>query len=256
MKDGAVQLALREWRTLVTRPVPLVAFAAVACILGVAGPFDTDVAMRMIPRTAYWFFVVVASYSWGFLVDTSLRNWRGGPMTWPWVGLSGLCTGLGVLFVVSTTNALALGFWPELHAWPEFAGTILVISMIVTVALNYISAQSAKAAPEANTLPPILDRLPFDKRAALVALSVEDHYVRIQTTKGEELVLLRLSDAIREIGSTRGAQVHRSHWAAFDQVKSVRRDGDRAILTMATGADIPVSRANLPKIKEAGLLPA
>lgn len=103
--------------------------------------------------------------------------------------------------------------------------------------------------------PTLLDRLPLDKRAPLVALSVEDHYVRIRTTKGEEMILMRLADAIRETAATPGLQVHRSHWVAFDQVVAVRRKGDCALLKMSHGPDVPVSRANLPKLREAGLLP-
>ena len=79
--------------------------------------------------------------------------------------------------------------------------------------------------------------------------------MRVRTTKGEEMILMRLADAIREVGVTPGAQVHRSHWAAFDQVAAVTRDGDRAVLQMTIGGDIPVSRRHIPTIKEAGLLP-
>jgi len=100
-----------------------------------------------------------------------------------------------------------------------------------------------------------LQRVPLEKRGALLALSVEDHYVRVHTAKGTEMVLMRLSDAMRETGALPGAQVHRSHWVAFHAVRAARRDGDRAILTLSSGVDIPVSRANLPKVKEAGLLP-
>jgi len=69
------------------------------------------------------------------------------------------------------------------------------------------------------------------------------------------MVLMRLSDAMKETGDLPGAQVHRSHWVAFSAVRAARRDGDRAILTLTSGVEIPVSRANLPKVKEAGLLP-
>jgi lipoyl(octanoyl) transferase len=69
------------------------------------------------------------------------------------------------------------------------------------------------------------------------------------------MLLMRLSDAIHEVDHLHGAQVHRSYWAAFDQVASARKERDRVILTMTTGDEVPVSRANLPKIKEAGLWP-
>ena len=66
---------------------------------------------------------------------------------------------------------------------------------------------------------------------------------------------MRLADAIAETGDTAGLQVHRSHWVALDQVRGVRREGDRAILSMAHGPDIPASRSNIAALKEAGLLP-
>ena len=77
---------------------------------------------------------------------------------------------------------------------------------------------------------------------------------RRRTTKGDHLVLMRLGDAMREVGDTAGAQVHRSHWVAFDAVTACRRDGDRAILTLSDGSELPVSRANVGKIRDAGLL--
>ena len=66
---------------------------------------------------------------------------------------------------------------------------------------------------------------------------------------------MRLSDAIRETGGTAGAQVHRAYRVAFGLVAKARRKGDRAILTLATGRDLPVSRATIATIREAGLLP-
>ena len=65
---------------------------------------------------------------------------------------------------------------------------------------------------------------------------------------------MRLSDAIRESAPEPGLQVHRSHWVARAQVRAARRIGDRAVLTMTTGDDIPASRAHIPALKEAGHL--
>lgn len=228
--------------------------AAIACILAVTGPFGTDEVMRFAPRLAYWAFLVVLPYAWGFLVDASLRRMGLRLPAWMTILISGLLTGLGVSAIVMGANAALLGFVPRAEDLPEFLISILAISFIVTLTFNILGRRRVEV-ESAGQAPAILDRLPFEKRAALVALSVEDHYVRVQTLKGEELILMRLSDAMREVGGTPGAQVHRSHWAAFDAVAAVRREGDRAILTMSTGVKIPVSRANLPKLKEAGLLP-
>ena len=66
---------------------------------------------------------------------------------------------------------------------------------------------------------------------------------------------MRLSDAMEEVGDTQGMQVHRSHWAALDQIVSARRDGAKAILTMTDGREIPASRTYVPALKAAGVLP-
>nr|WP_301270752.1 MULTISPECIES: LytTR family DNA-binding domain-containing protein [unclassified Roseobacter] len=128
--------------------------------------------------------------------------------------------------------------------------------MIITFVFDVADRQTRSVPPDDEAPPaPLLDRLPLEKRGPLVALSVEDHYVRVRTTKGEEMVLMRLTDAIREVGATAGLQVHRSHWVALDAVRSARREGDRAILTMSHGGDIPVSRSRLADAKSARLLP-
>lgn len=66
---------------------------------------------------------------------------------------------------------------------------------------------------------------------------------------------MRLGDAIREAAPEPGLQVHRSHWVAIAAVTAARREGDRAVLSLSHGGDIPASRSHIPALKEAGLLP-
>ncbi len=101
---------------------------------------------------------------------------------------------------------------------------------------------------------PTIPRAP-QKRGALIALSAEDHYVRVTTTAGTELVLMRLADAMAEISQTQGLQVHRSHWVALDQVVKVIRIGGRGELTLSDGSTRPISRGFMPAVRAAGLLP-
>ncbi|WP_136441187.1 LytTR family DNA-binding domain-containing protein [Pacificoceanicola onchidii] len=260
MSDSQPQSALREWRTHFSHPVTLVVTGGVGVILALAGPFGTDDLLSLPGRVLYWLALVLATYSAGFLVSTLVRKAVHSMPLIPAVAIEALAIGAVICVLVMGVNALVFGWVPSPKDLPEFLGTVFGIAVIVTGALHVASrhVRPDAVAPQDTAPPappPILDRLPLDKRAALVALSVEDHYVRVRTLRGEELILMRLSDAVREIGATPGAQVHRSHWAAFDQVTSVRREGDRAILTMTTGAEVPVSRANVPRIKEAGLLP-
>ena len=139
-----------------------------------------------------------------------------------------------------------------------FVTTTFAIAYIVTAMLRVAERHVAGNPGSQETLtsapPPLLERIAFGKRAALVSLTVEDHYVRIATVKGEEIVLMRLADAISETAPVKGLQVHRSHWVALNKVSAARREGDRAILTMTNGAEIPVSRRYVPDIKAVGLL--
>jgi DNA-binding LytR/AlgR family response regulator len=102
--------------------------------------------------------------------------------------------------------------------------------------------------------PPILERIPHPQRGALMALSVQDHYVEVVTEKGTSLVLMRLSDAIKETGAVAGLQIHRSHWVARDAVKRVIRTDGKVSLELRSGIRLPVSRGYLDAVKAAGLL--
>ncbi len=234
-------------------PVRLTALIGAAAILTLAAPFDTGTAMRALPRFAYWAVIVIASYSIGYWANMLAE-------TAPFAGsrlkrilISALVTSLGVTALIYLLNGLALDYWPTGTEAAILALNIAVISSIITVIFQIAEQQNAPPAPVQTTIP-LLDRLPLNKRGPLVSISVEDHYVRIRTTKAEEMILMRLTDAIRETGET-GLHVHRSHWIATAQVTAATRKGDGALLTMTHGPDIPVSRANVAKIKEAGLLP-
>lgn len=97
-----------------------------------------------------------------------------------------------------------------------------------------------------------LDRLPPELGSELIALEMEDHYVRAHTALGSELVLMRLRDAVAELGTLDGAQVHRSWWVARGAVSDVKRDGRNIRLVLENGLEAPVSRANVTPLKDAG----
>lgn len=242
------------------QPARIASLFGAAVILAIVGPFNTDEAMRALPRLIYWLSIVGFSYTVGYFGNALADRFADGFAKRVAFGVP--VTALGVFVVIYLINGLALNFWPTGRELAVVAANVVVISAIISLIFVIVEhsreAEPATAdatAPAVAALPPLLDRLPFDKRAALVSLSVEDHYVRIRTTKGEEMLLMRLADAIREVGTTRGLQVHRSHWIALDQVTAATRKGDGAVLSLAHGPDIPVSRANVTKIKEAGLLP-
>ena len=106
----------------------------------------------------------------------------------------------------------------------------------------------------APALPRIVLRLEPGLRGPLVALTVRDHYVDVQTQAGRGTLLMRLSDAMEEVEPVAGAQVHRSHWVAWDQVRRAERNGTRIVLLMTAGPAVPVSRAHHDRLAERGLI--
>jgi DNA-binding LytR/AlgR family response regulator len=98
-----------------------------------------------------------------------------------------------------------------------------------------------------------LERLPAKiMGGAIWAVEAEDHYLRVRTSKGSDLILMRLADAMAELDGIEGAQVHRSWWVARAGVADVKREGARVTLVLKDGAEAPVSRPNVKPLREAG----
>lgn len=258
-----LQLTLREWRDGFLNPTALIVMAAVGGVMGVAGPFGTQDTVAVIPRIIYWIWVVYSTYAIGLFFVTFLRSMLEVLPTWLRGLLMGCVNGAAISTYIVSINLVIFGEdFLEGNPLGFFMRVFLIalfVTLAVSMAIEHLQGRHDESATKVATkslgMPPLMERLPLEKRGTLMALSVEDHYVRIRTTVAETLVLMRLSDAIRETGELNGDQVHRSHWVNYDQVTAARREGDRAILTLADESEVPVSRSNLPKIKEAGLLP-
>ncbi len=98
-----------------------------------------------------------------------------------------------------------------------------------------------------------LDRLPVRLRGAdLYAIESEDHYLRVHTSAGQELILMRLADAVRELAGVEGLQTHRSWWVAKQGLADVVKGDGRLILKLKSGVEAPVSRTYAKAVKDAG----
>lgn len=153
---------------------------------------------------------------------------------------------------------------------PPFSTTfIFVWAIIVLILIGTFSMGLKLLKPETDTLRPdvkppkmldeaptkILMRLPFHLQTSeLYALSAEDHYVRIHTSKGDTLMLMRLSDAILETGMIEGLQIHRSWWVAKAAVEDIKSKGRVAEVTLKNNVKAPVSRNALKTLKSVGWL--
>ncbi|MEO0463061.1 MAG: LytTR family DNA-binding domain-containing protein [Pseudomonadota bacterium] len=99
---------------------------------------------------------------------------------------------------------------------------------------------------------PLLDALAPELGSDVIALEMEDHYVRVHTALGSELVLMRLRDAMAHLTEIEGYQVHRSWWVARGAVEDVEREGRNVRLLLARDIKAPVARAQVSELKQAG----
>ncbi|WP_207790278.1 LytTR family DNA-binding domain-containing protein [Glacieibacterium frigidum] len=213
----------------------------------------------LLPRLAYWLAVMWSGAALGHGVSVGMRNW-GRLQAWPLVegALIALVIALPLTTIVIVANHLAFG-----GGFPSPAGmagaflTVLLISGLIT-ALNYTTTPPVVPLPSAQAEAPpppprFLDRLPLRLRhARLLAIEAEDHYLRVHTDAGSDLVLLRMVDAIAELDGLAGARTHRSWWVARDAVVSVDSGGGRTTLTLAGGLAVPVSRGARPELAAQG----
>ncbi|WP_340587405.1 LytTR family DNA-binding domain-containing protein [Erythrobacter alti] len=129
---------------------------------------------------------------------------------------------------------------------------ILPRSRAVQLQAAPVARNATGTAPSGSASASFLDRLPPELGSDLLALEMEDHYVRAHTALGSDLVLMRMRDAVAEVGDLEGAQVHRSWWVARGAVADVKREGRNVRLVLENGLEAPVSRANVTPLKDAG----
>ncbi len=83
-------------------------------------------------------------------------------------------------------------------------------------------------------------------------MEAEDHYLRLHTSRGSDLILLRLADALDELDGIEGARVHRSWWVARDAVQAAVRDDGRTSLRLKGDILAPVSRTYVKALRAEG----
>lgn len=226
--------------------------SAVAVFLSLFGPFDVPFA-AIAKRDAQYF-----AYSWiGSMFGlASVRiAWRLG--LWP-RGFVVVGTAAGVIMagpmtlVVWLGDLAASGHPPPTRALPSILWDVLLVSVGASIVAVLASFRAARAASAAAPAPPkFLERLPLKLRGAEVwAVEAEDHYLRLHTSKGQDLILLRLADAVDELAGIEGMQVHRSWWVARDAIEAARRGDGRATLTLKDGSQVPVSRTYARNLRE------
>jgi len=88
----------------------------------------------------------------------------------------------------------------------------------------------------------------------IIALSAEDHYVRVYTPVGSDLILYRFSDAMAEMPDGVGLQVHRSHWVRKSAITAFKKKGNGHYLVLGVDTEIAVSKRFVELLKAHGIV--
>jgi hypothetical protein len=232
------------------RPLVVAVLAgAFLAAIGALGTSDTP----FVPRVLYWVGLSALGAVLGSLVaQTVTRFWPSLETAWlRWLVIVAVLTPLFALLVWFAAGRPA--------PTPRVAATYLGVTLVMTAGMTTLMMLARRQGVETHAAPPeappprFLERLPPRLRGGeIYAVEAEDHYLRLHTSRGQDLILLRLSDAVAELEGIEGAQTHRSWWVAKAAVRDVKRGDGRATLTLTSGVEAPVSRAYARTLREAG----
>jgi hypothetical protein len=231
----------------------------VSALVASASPFGTS-DMDIGPRFAYWLGGISVGWAqWMLIIGVLHRTTGANP--WP-PGVAGSVA--AVLFAaVMAVEIYAVRTW--LIDVPPGNGTApflaILVAMLAYCWLGQLLVRLASGGPPAppmesdrGTEVRFLKRIPDHIAGNLLCLRTEDHYLRIHTSAGQDLILCRMKDALLELAGADGMQVHRSYWVARGAVTNVERIGRKTTLILSNGLRVPVSESFLPAVRDAGWL--
>lgn len=233
----------------------LLLFGFVGLVMAELGPYRTVDAPHLL-RTAYWLLAVFGSGLAGIFVDRAILGRVRG--FWLRIAVVSVVITPPVTLYIYALNALMLGLPRRWWLLPQLAWQVLVVMLL----LMTLRALLWRRIVETRTivLPPLPEaernfrlRLSAKRRAArLIAIEAEDHYVRVHTDTGSELVPMRFSEAIEELSRAYGYRLHRSWWVAAAAIEGVRWTRGSGEVRLTGGIVAPVSRSHAAALKSAG----
>ncbi len=238
----------------------LAAATVIGIALGVAGPFGSygndGIVMRMACWTGMlWIGTILLRLSVGLAVvyATALGVSRN--------VAAAIATILACIPLAAIVALINRGLWPQytgsLRPLDWYAQTLFVAGVLVAAALWFEQMRNAQATARAAQ-PAAPSARPAQIAAQLLTqtlcLQMEDHYIRVHTATGSELVLLPMRQAIEQLSKVEGLRVHRSWWVSRAAVRAVSRDGRALVLELSNGLKVPVARNNVTSLRSAGWL--
>jgi hypothetical protein len=223
-------------------------------LLAALGPFGTYLNGGFIQRAGYWIAATLLGLVlYGIALKIVATLTPSGRLMW-WLSL------IGAALLVSVPEAMATragAFW----LWPELARLRLPMlqwfaqtAMIGLLAMLVAAFVLRRFAPPRRAKPVASGPFPIDTVSLagdVLALQMEDHYVRAHRPNGSDLIHMPLGRAIGRV-EVEGLQTHRSWWVARHAVVSVEGSSRSMRLHLSNGLVAPVARSAVIHLKAAG----
>lgn len=97
---------------------------------------------------------------------------------------------------------------------------------------------------------PFMSLLPLQLRGEPLAIQAQEHYIKVWTTKGQTLIKYAFGNAILNLESIPGMQIHRSYWVSDNAVVALQKNGPRYFIKLINDIKIPVSQTRLNAVKD------
>ena len=235
--------------------IDLLLLTFVGLVMAQLGPYRTLDAPPAL-RIVYWLIAVIGGGLAGIAADRLLAVRI--PGFWLRILAVSLAITPLITLYIYALNALLLDLPRRWWLLPQLAWQVLVVMLL----LMTLRALLWRRVVETRTviMPPLPDaerdfrlRLSASRRSArLIALEAEDHYVRVHTDAGSELLPMRFSEALDDLARAYGYRVHRSWWVAAEAIEGVRWTRGGGSARLSGGLIAPVSRSYAPELKAAG----
>lgn len=227
-----------------TSPVFLIAVGLVAFITVVTGPLGTYEYLPLPVRLIYWTSITLSGAVFFVAIDILVRPIFGEDQ--PVLQAFSISCCMAVFF--SPFTMVLCRLLTSQYREPTPTNEVVLIVFFsggAFYAFRHIFRNNDVAPKEAEQ-----SKLGVERAQDVLAISADDHYVRIHTREGEHRRLMRFSDAVELMDGHVGAIVHRSHWVAAPAVSSVQKHKGRFYVLLTNGRQIPVSRERLDDISE------
>lgn len=256
MNEPILQIARREITKSITASKFWMCLASIICILVITSPFGSGEVFNWLQRLFYWAPIALTTYLIGFFINITLSTYlerktkNKNLARFASYIASGIAIGIWVYLINTQILGVKEASWPDFLFF-TFLCIIISVGISASMFALYDTLLEAKQSSDGHTEMWAIEKSAFYKRLPknigrdIISLQAQDHYIEVTTTKGKELILLRLKDAMAELDGIDGQQIHRSWWVCKKHIVDNKREKGRLVIVLSNGNEVKVSRTFL-----------